>query len=126
MLFDETWASNRFLFRKRLKGTRVVLDTKTGFLEPACSYGFNVDKKLAFIDRLKLCSNVSQICRSVEITPGTFYDAVAMDKGFREAVNVCNLIVGRAKQLNSALAEIKKEEDKSILQELTQRLNDYK
>lgn len=125
-LFDETWIDNRRKRRKTLKGTKLDLDPVTGYLEPFTRKGFTAYQKCTFIERLKICKNYNQICKSIPIDLQAFYDAVALDTKFREEVNKANLIENRSMQLENALVSIKIEEKENILKDLMKKAEGYR
>ena len=123
--FDQIWISNRFRYRKTLKGTRLVKDPVTGYLEPVGRKGFTAEMRKTFIDRLRVCNNYNQIAKSVGIQIQSFYDAVAVDDKFREEVLLCDKIENRSIQLNNELKQLKIKEKNQTIEDLSGRLGQY-
>lgn len=123
--YDNIWVSNRFRYRKTLKGTRLTKHPVYGYLEPVGRKGFTAEKRKTFIDRFKICSNMKQIADSIEITMGSIYDAIAVDDKFREDINACNEIPGRSKKLNNELKSLEVREKNQIIADLGRKLKDY-
>lgn len=124
--FDATWIANRFRYRKTLKGTRMCVDPVTGYMRPVGRDGFTAEERAIFIERLRLCSNTAQICRSIPIDIQSFYDAIAVDTKFRQEVNLAYKIPNRAMQLNNGLEEIRHVEKKTVVNELVKAMEKYK
>lgn len=122
---DETWIANRMLYRSRLTATRMALDPDTGYLQSIRLEGFTAKKKALYIERFKLCSNQTQIAKSIGIDKECVRDALAVDKKFRDDFNKCLEIEGRAKKLNTAIKEITIKEDRAIINELTRNIGKY-
>ena len=123
--FNEIWCANRKRQRKTLTGTRLALDPDTGFLNPVGRDGFTSEDRAAFVERLRICSNITQVCKSIPIDVQSFYDAVAVDQGFRKAVNEACNIPGRAKQLNEGMKAIKHQEKTDVVNELFKAAEKY-
>lgn len=123
--FDETWIANRLKFRKTLKGTRLTLDPITGYLEPVGRDGFTAEDRKTFIERLRICNNYAQICKSLNITTGSFYDAIVVDRKFRDDVNAANKIENRNKQLNNSLAQVDVNQKEAVIKDLMERAKKY-
>jgi hypothetical protein len=124
--YDDVWAANFKRMRRTLKGTRLTVDPVTGYLEPVGRDGFTADDRATFIERLKVCSNITQICKSIPIDKMTFFDALVVDAKFRKDVNEALLIEGRATQLNDSLANIRYEEKKTVIEDLGKKIGFYK
>ena len=120
--FDAVWVENRKKYRKNLKGTRMTVDPITGYLEPVGRKGFSADYKNTFIERFRVCNNMKQIAESLKFDQATIYDAIAVDKKFRDDVNACYLIEGRSKQLRDKLEEIVSEQKNQIIADLSKKL----
>ncbi len=123
--FNQIWIENRFRYRNGMTGTALRLDEATGYLEPSTRRGFSAEMKQVFIKRFMICSNFKQICKSVFVDVQTVYDAIALDKKFREDIIRCNEIIGRKKQLNDQLVEMAKSEKTAVLTDLTGRMDKY-
>lgn len=123
--FDETWVANRFRYRKTLKGKNLTLDPDTGYMSPKVPYGFKAVDRAVFIERLRICNNIAEICRSIPIDLQTFYDAIAVDTKFREDVNQAYTIENRALHLNDGLVEMKKEEKTAVINDLMEKAKKY-
>lgn len=124
--FDATWIANYKRYRKTLTGTRMSLDPITGYMRPIGRDGFTAEDRATFVERLKICSNITQICKSFPIDKMTFLDAVAVDEKFRTEVNAAWKIPNRPKHLNTALAEIQHFEKKTVVNELFKVMDKYK
>ena len=122
MKYDQIWVSNRFRYRKTLTGTRLTKHPVYGYLEPVGRKGFTAEKRKTFIDRFKVCSNMKQIAKSVEISMASVYDAIAVDDKFRDDVNACNEIPGRTKKLHNELASLTVKEKNQTINDLMGRL----
>ncbi len=123
--FNQIWIENRFRYRNGMTGTALRLDEATGYLEPSTRRGFSAEMKQVFIKRFMICSNFKQICKSVFVDVQTVYDAIALDKKFREDIIRCNEVIGRKKQLNDQLVEMAKSEKTAVLTDLTGRMDKY-
>ena len=123
--FNEIWVQNRFRHRKRMAGTGLRLNEALGYLEPSRMRGFNAEMKDTFIKRFSVCDNLKAIAKSLFIDIQTVYDAIAMDKKFRDEINRCDLIEGRKKQLNNQLVELAASEKKVVLTDLTGKMDKY-
>lgn len=96
-----------------------------GYLESPTTIGFKaVDRKL-FIERLKICKNWAQICRSIPVDRQAVLDAVAVDEKFRADVNAAEALPNRAIQLNEGLVTSKHAEQQAILDDLKERAKKY-
>lgn len=122
---DETWIANRKLSRPKVRGTEMKLDPSTGYLTTARNVGFTSKKKVVFIERFKLCSNASAICKSLDIDQMTLGDHLMFDKKLRDDYNACLEIEGRAKKLNQGLREVTEKADAAVIAELAQKLGNY-
>lgn len=122
MKYDAIWVSNRFRYRKTLTGTRLTKHPVYGYLEPVGRKGFTAEKRKTFIDRFKICSNMKQIAKSVEITIASVYDAIAVDEKFRDDINAHNEIEGRSKKLHNELASLKVREQSDTITDLMGKL----
>ena len=123
--FDAVWVNNRKRYRKTLKGTMLTVDPITGYLAPIAREGFTSDKRELFVQRFQICNNLKAICKSVGITIGSFYDAVAVDEKFREDINKCFLIPNRPKHLNNQIKLAENKEKQSIIDNLAKSLDKY-
>lgn len=123
--FDQIWIENRLRYRKRLTGSAMRMDEVTGYLEPATRRGFSAEEKQTFIKRYTVCSNFKQCTKSVNVDVQTVYDAIAIDKRFREDIIKCNEIVGRKKQLNDELVKLAVSEKVAVLSELSKEADKY-
>ena len=124
--FDQIWIDNRFRFRKGMRGTAMRLDDHTGYLESTTRRGFTVEMKATFIKRFTVCSNKKQIVKSVDIDIQSVYDALCLDKKFREDFLKCEEIPGRSKQLNDELKVLAASEKAQIVTDLTKKLENYR
>lgn len=122
--FDALWVENRFKSRRKLKMGRNI-DPMTGYVCPSQKSGFVPKKKTEFIKRLKICSNLTAISKSLKIDVQTFYDAVASDEAFRKDVNECCRIEGRPKNLNIALETVKTKPKSELVSLLMERMKEY-
>lgn len=122
MVYDAVWVSNRFRYRKTLTGTRLTKHPVLGYLEPVGRKGFTAEMRKTFIDRFKICSNMKQIAKSVEISMASVYDAIAVDTKFREDINTCNEIEGRSKKLHNELESLKVTEKNQTISDLMGKL----
>lgn len=123
--YDQVWIENRFRYRKGMKGSALRLHEETGYLESTNQRGFSAEMKDTFIKRFMLCNNMKQICESVNIDIQAVYDAIALDKKFRDDINYCNEQKGRKKQLNDELLEQAVSEKTAIISELTNKMDKY-
>ncbi len=123
--FDQIWIENRYRYRKGMRGTAMRLDEATGYLEPMTRRGFSAEMKDIFIKRFTVCSNKRAICRSLFIDVGSVYDAIAIDKKFREDYLKCDSIIKRNTQLNDELVVLANSEKKNIVDDLTSKLDKY-
>lgn len=100
-------------------------DPVTGYMRPIGRDGFTAEDRATFVERFRVCSNIAQICKSVDITRMTFYDALVVDKKFRDDVNACFEIPDRAFQLEKGLEGIKYVEKKTVVNALTKAAQKY-
>lgn len=125
MRFDATWIQNRFRQRKGLTGTRQTKDPVTGYLEPVGRKGFTAANRHIFIERMKICSSVAGVARSIPIDVQSVYDATAVDTKFREEMNVCWELEGRAVKLNTAIEQIEAVAKDDIIADLAKKMERY-
>jgi hypothetical protein len=123
--FDQIWIDNRFRYRKGLKGSRMKLHEATGYVESLDRRGFSAAMKKTVIERFTVCSNMAAICRSVNIDIQSFYDAVAVDRKFREDVIRCDKDTKRSKRLNDELVELASSERQQTIADLNARRLKY-
>ncbi len=103
----------------------MALDPVTGYMRPVGRDGFTAEDRATFIERLKICGNIRQICKSIPIDVMSFYDAVAVDDKFREDVNKANEIPNRSKQLNNSLEAIKHIDKTTVIADLSKNIGKY-
>ncbi len=123
--FDQIWIENRFRYRKGMRGTAMRLDEATGYLETTTRRGFTAEMKDIFIKRFTVCSNKKAICRSLFVDVQAVYDAIALDKKFREDYMKCDQIIKRNPHLNNELVVLANSEKKTIVDDLTSKLEKY-
>ncbi len=123
--YDQIWIDNRFRYRKTLRGSRLRKDDITGYLEPADRRGFSAEMRKTFIDRLRVCSNMADISRSVNINIQSVLDAIAVDPKFRQDVIEANKNTQRSKRLNDELTKLAASEKTQVLTDLGLKLQSY-
>ncbi len=68
----------------------LALNPKTGFLECGLSYGFDSERKIQFLARVKEIRkrgewpDIDSLCESIGIAPSTFYSHLEKDEKFRQ------------------------------------------
>lgn len=124
--FDQVWIDNRLRYRKTLKGSNMALDPDTGYLQSPHRRGFMGKQKALFMERFKVCSNVKDVARSINIDIQAIYDAVAIDPKFRQMFLEIDKIEGRAKRLNDELVRLATAEKTAVVQDLGIKLDKYK
>ena len=123
--YDETWIANYKRTRKTLTGTRMALDPVTGYMRPVGRDGFTAEDRATFVERFKICNNITQICKSLDIDKMTYLDAVAVDEKFRNEINAAHNIPNRPKQLNNGLEAIKHVEKTEVVADLAKSMEKY-
>lgn len=123
--FDQIWIDNRFRYRNGMNGRALRMDERTGYLEPITKRGFSAEMKETFIKRFTICSNQRQIIKSLNVDVQSIYDAIALDKKFREDYLKCNSILTRKKQLNDELVNLASSEKVQVITDLTNKLSKY-
>lgn len=124
--FDAIWVANYKRIRKTLVGSRMSLDPVTGYMRPIGRDGFTAEDRATFIERFKVCRNLTQICKSIPIDIMSFYDAVAVDEKFKKDINEIWNLPNRPMQLNSGLEEIKHVEKRTVIEDLAKKMDKYK
>lgn len=124
--FDQVWIDNRIRYRKDMKGTALRLDDETGYLEPTTKRGFSAEMKKIFIQRFSVCKNKLAICKSLYIDPATVYDAIALDKKFREDYLKADSVVERSPRLNDELVKVANSAKQTVINDLTKAAEKYK
>ncbi len=124
--FDKDWIENRYKTRKGMNGLAMRQDGPTGYLESVIRRGFSAKTKKEFIGLLAVCSNQIQICRRLGVDVQSMYDAIALDKKFREDFLRCLEVVGRKKQLTNIEETLAQDEKQHIVNSLANKINDYK
>ena len=123
--FDQIWIDNRFRYRKGMRGTAMRLDEPTGYLESCTRRGFTAEMKSTFIKRFMVCSNMKAITKSIFVDIQSVYDALALDKKFRDDFLKCDELKGRSKQLTNELEKLTVAEKIQIVQNLSSKLGNY-
>lgn len=124
--FDQIWIDNRLRYRKSLHGTRLQKDPETGYLMHFTRQCFSIEKKLTFMARFRVCSNMAAICRSIPIDLQAVYDALALDQKFREDFLAADQIPNRSKRLNDELKKLACVEKTKVITDLSNKLDLYK
>lgn len=101
------------------------MDDATGYLEPATRRGFNAEMKETFIKRFKVCSNRRGIARSINVDIQSVYDAIALDKKFREEFIKADA-KPRTTRLTNELEKLAASEKTQVVEELASKINKYK
>ncbi len=117
--FDQIWIDNRFRYRNGMKGSRMRLDEATGYLEPSTRRGFSAEMKAVFIKRFTVCSNRKAIAKSLFVDIQSVYDALALDKKFREDFIKAESIIERSPRLNDELVKLATSEKTKVVMDLT-------
>ncbi len=125
LTFDQIWIENRFKHRQRMTGGKMTLDKATGYLTTDKRGGFNSTKKVYFLNRFKVCSNLSQICKSLSLNVETMYDHIALDPKFRDEFMKLQHKEGRSKQLNNGLLIAEREQKKAFFEGLLENASKY-
>ncbi len=123
--FNTAWVQNRRRYRKTLNGNKLILDEATGYMTPVVKHGFNAAKRRLFIERLRICKQLSEVCRSIPVHISTIYDAIAIDPLFRQHVNEALKIEGRKLYLDDALDEQMKDTKNTLLADLIKKAKQY-
>lgn len=123
--FDAVWIANRFVYRKTLRGNKLRLDDVTGYLESPDRRCFSAAQRKVFIDRFRVCSNMSQIARSIPIDIQSVYDAIAVDPKFRADIIALDQIPGRSKQLNDEMTKLAASEKSQVISDLSKSVEKY-
>lgn len=123
--YDEVWMANYKRNRRTLTGARMTIDPVTGFMRPVGRDGFTAEDRAVFVQRFRVCDNISQICKSLNIDVMTFYDALVVDEKFRNEINAALQISGRPKQLNNSLKSIKLADKTSTIADLAKSAEKY-
>ncbi len=124
--FDQIWIENRFRNRKAMTGTALIVDSQTGFLEPATKRGFSAEQKATFIKRFEVCNNQRQVAKSVRIDIQAVYDAIALDEKFRTEFIRCMGLTGRTKHLNDELVKLSHSEKNELIADLLKKTDKYR
>lgn len=106
------------------------LDEATGYLEPKDKRGFSAEMRKTFVDRFRVCSNMTAISRSINIDIQSVYDAIAVDPKFRKDIIACNTpdsngIDKRSKKLNDELVKLAASEKSQVISDLQARRAKY-
>lgn len=81
--------------------------------------------KKTFIQRFRLCKNKKAICKSLFLDVQSVYDAIALDKKFREDYIAADQIKKRKTKLNDALLEAIQTERHEMIDSLVSKIDQY-
>ncbi len=123
--FDQIWIDNRFRYRKTLRGSRLKLDDATGYLQSPDRRCFTAEQRKTVVDRFRVCNNMAQIAKSVNIDIQSIYDAIAVDPKFRKDIIEADLLEGRSKHLNDELVKLAASEKQQVISDLTEKTKMY-